>query len=115
MHAVEHPGKATIRLQTVEKLAKGLGVHPVVLLSKRRQIRQDISGIPAIELVAYNLRAIRNSKNLTQVALAENARVARDIIAKIETGARSNPTLELLDRLANGVGANTEDLFRDKS
>jgi transcriptional regulator with XRE-family HTH domain len=72
-----------------------------------------MSGSSAIELVALNLRTIRREKGLTQEALAANARVARHLIAKIETEVHANPTLELLDRIAQALGANTAELFRD--
>jgi transcriptional regulator with XRE-family HTH domain len=91
-----------------------LGVHPLVLLSSDRRIRQALSGRSAIELVALNLRTIRREKCLTQETLAANARVSRHLIAKIEAEVHANPTLDLLDRIAQGLGANTADLFRDK-
>lgn len=113
LYAVEHPANATTRLRTVEKLANGLGVHPLVLLSSDRRIRQALSASSAIELVAMNLRTLRREKGLTQEALAANAQIARHLITKIETEVHANPTLELLDRLAHGLGASTEDLLRD--
>lgn len=113
LYTVEHPEAATTRLRTVEKLAHGFGVHPQVLLSSHKQVRQPTNGESAIKLVAMNLRRIRSSQGLTQEALAVSARVARHLVTKIETEVNENPTLELLDRLASALGVHTEAFFAD--
>ena len=114
LYTVEHPAAVTTtRLRTVEKLAQGFGVHPLVLVSSEKQIRQPLTGTNAITLVALNLRKIRAKQGLTQEALASKALIARHLITKIETASNENPTLESLDRLANALGVSTEAFFND--
>ena len=52
---------------------------------------------------AMKLRAIRLQKKLTQVQLAEKAQLSQEYIARLETGSKANPSLDVLDRLAKGL------------
>lgn len=49
------------------------------------------------------IREIRTSKQLTQVALAKRAKIARGYLADIEAGHRKNPSLPVLKRLARAL------------
>jgi transcriptional regulator with XRE-family HTH domain len=51
------------------------------------------------ELLAWNLRALRTARGLSQERLAVDAGVARGWVSQIELQ-KSNVTLDLLDRLA---------------
>ena len=113
LYTVEHPDAATTRLKTLEKLAQGFGVHPLVLVSSVKQVRHASTRVSAIELVANNLRRIRREQGLTQETLSAAAEVSRHLIAKIEAESHENPTLELLDRLANALCVHTEAFFVD--
>lgn len=113
LYLVEHPKDGTTRLSTVEKLARGFGVHPSTLLGSDKQVRTEASRIPAIKLVGANLRKLRQARSMSQDVLATESLVARHLIAKIETNAHSNPTLELLGRLCLVLGVAIDELFAD--
>ena len=50
-----------------------------------------------------NRLALREAKGWSQEALADEAGIHRTYVSDIERGAR-NPTIELVDRLANPLG-----------
>jgi transcriptional regulator with XRE-family HTH domain len=50
------------------------------------------------------LRELREAKGLTQVELAGKAKVERTYLTKLETGAKVNPSLAILKRLAKALG-----------
>jgi AbrB family looped-hinge helix DNA binding protein len=60
-------------------------------------------------MIGKNLQKLRKQKNMTQEALAEQVGVARQTIAKWETG-ESTPDLEVSGRLANVLGVALDDL-----
>jgi transcriptional regulator with XRE-family HTH domain len=51
-------------------------------------------------MLSDTLAALRRGRGLTQAALAARARVTAGYIALIETGARRNPSLDVLARVA---------------
>jgi transcriptional regulator with XRE-family HTH domain len=57
------------------------------------------------------LRALRQGKGLSQRALAGRVGVTDAYIALIETGARKNPSLEVLKGLAKALGVPVTDLL----
>ncbi|HZQ30004.1 MAG TPA: helix-turn-helix transcriptional regulator [Patescibacteria group bacterium] len=57
------------------------------------------------------IKRLRKSQNLTQEKLAELASVDPKTIISIETGARRNPTLKTLSKLANALGVKVKDIF----
>lgn len=61
--------------------------------------------------LAHNLRSIRLGKGLAQERLALEAGVDRTVVSKIER-AVTNPSLEILLRLANHLEVEVVDLLR---
>jgi transcriptional regulator with XRE-family HTH domain len=57
------------------------------------------------------LKTIRESKGLTQVDLANKAKVARTYIVKLESGDKKNPSLEILIKLAKALGVPVTELL----
>ena len=55
----------------------------------------------------------RNRQNLTQKELAEKTGIAQTEISRIESGAR-NPSLKILQRLADGMGMVLKVSFEPK-
>lgn len=53
--------------------------------------------------LARNLQKLRQEKNLTQEAFADEADVHKTYISGLERGAR-NPTIVVVDRLARALG-----------
>lgn len=58
------------------------------------------------------LRALREAKGLTQVDLARKAKVERTYIVKLEGGAKANPSLAILKRLAKALGVPVTELVQ---
>jgi len=57
------------------------------------------------------LRALREAKGLSQVALAEKAKVERTYLVKLESGDKTNPSLDVLKRLARALGVPVTELL----
>jgi transcriptional regulator with XRE-family HTH domain len=57
------------------------------------------------------LKQLRSEHGWTQEQLAEHAGVHRSYLASLETGAR-NPTLDLMVKLAEGLGVDPADLLK---
>ena len=64
--------------------------------------------------LAYNLKRIRAEKGLAQERLALEAGVDRTVVSKIER-AVTNPSLEILLRLANRLDVELADLLVAKT
>ena len=60
-------------------------------------------------MIGKNLQKLRKQRSLTQEALAEQVGVARQTIAKWETG-ESVPDLEMAGKLASALGISLDDL-----
>ena len=57
------------------------------------------------------LRTLREEKGLSQRALAAKVRLTQAYIAELETGTRTNPTMNTLRRLAKALGVPGEKLI----
>ena len=58
-----------------------------------------------------HLRAYRKEKGLTPAELARRCFMERSNIARIEMG-RTNPTLTMLKKLANGMGVEIDEFLK---
>ncbi len=54
-------------------------------------------------IIAERLREIRREKRINQGELANRARINRSYLSSVENG-KSSPTIEVVERLANGLG-----------
>jgi transcriptional regulator with XRE-family HTH domain len=63
------------------------------------------------ELVAWNLRRIRVLRGISQERLAYDAEVDRSYVGGLER-VEENPTVDLLDRLANTLAVPLAELFK---
>jgi XRE family transcriptional regulator of biofilm formation len=50
------------------------------------------------------LKTLREEKGLTQDTVATRAKVTKPYLSQLETGARKNPSLPVLKRLAKALG-----------
>jgi transcriptional regulator with XRE-family HTH domain len=57
------------------------------------------------------IKRLRESKGLSQKALATQAKVTDAYIAMIETGKRKNPSLPVLRRIARALGVPVTELL----
>lgn len=62
------------------------------------------------ELIAINVRRIRVGHGISQERLAFDAGVDRSYLGGVERG-EANPTIDVLDRLAETLGVPLADLF----
>lgn len=68
----------------------------------------------AAKLLAWNLRRLRVARKLSQESLAVDADVDKSYISRIENGLE-NPSITLVERLADALGADFLELFRTPS
>jgi transcriptional regulator with XRE-family HTH domain len=64
----------------------------------------------AQELVAWNLRRLRVSRELSQEVLAIDAGIDRTYVSRLERGLE-NPTVAVLEGLATALGADIAEFF----
>ena len=57
------------------------------------------------------IQTLREAKGLTQRDLATKAKVTAAYIAQLEVGARKNPSLDVLRRLAKALGVSVTELL----
>src|SRR6476619_4605050 len=67
----------------------------------------------ALETVAYNVRSARAAAGLSLDALAARADVSKGALVALE-GARGNPNLTTLVRLADALGRSVSSLMEDE-
>jgi len=102
--AIASPG-----IGTVNALAGALAVPPDELLGAAAAAGD--SG-PA---VGARLRSLRRGLKLTQEELAEKAGVSKDVVAKLEHGARSSARLSTLTAMADALGVTVAELLGEAS
>lgn len=65
---------------------------------------------PMTEALAYNIRLLRVKRDMSQIVLAVEAGTTPATISAIENR-EGNPTLEILQRLADALGVEVAALF----
>ena len=63
-----------------------------------------------LTVVGKNVRKLRNEASLTQDAVSERCGIYRTYLSRIE-GGTANPTVTVLDALANTLQVKIQDLF----
>ena len=64
----------------------------------------------ATRTFAMNLKRVRLKRGLTQVQLAKKLHMKQPHLAMLESGARRNPSLDTLRRLAKALRCNISEL-----
>lgn len=67
----------------------------------------------AKDLIGWNIKRLRMAQGLSQEALADAAEIDRAHVGKIERG-EANSTVDVLDKLALALGAETSELLKRK-
>jgi transcriptional regulator with XRE-family HTH domain len=111
VQAIEHLRFGTLTVDTLDRVAKGLGVRTGSLLGRRPLIRMDLER-PVRTVLAENVLRGRSRRGWTQEALGERSGVSMFVIAHIERQARS-PDLRTLERLATALGVSMEWLLAE--
>ena len=61
--------------------------------------------------IGQMLRKLREARGLSQRELAAKAKVTGAYVAQLETGAKKNPSLAILQRLARALGVTVTELL----
>jgi transcriptional regulator with XRE-family HTH domain len=61
--------------------------------------------------LAELVKTLREARGLTQAELAEKAEISREYVALMEIGAKKNPTIVVLKKLAKALGVAVGDLL----
>jgi transcriptional regulator with XRE-family HTH domain len=62
--------------------------------------------------IGATIRKIRNKHGLSQDTLSKRANLAFHTIAKIESGATPNPTIDTVKKIADALGVTLNDLMK---
>ena len=62
--------------------------------------------------IGENIRKLRKQKKISQDRLSKEADLALNTIVKIETGEKSNPTIETLTKIAKALHVSVNDLIK---
>lgn len=63
-------------------------------------------------MLAKQLRKLREAKGMSQTDLAKRAGVTQAYIASLESGARSNPSLDIIRKLAKVLKTDLANLLK---
>jgi transcriptional regulator with XRE-family HTH domain len=61
--------------------------------------------------LAELVKTLREARGLTQAELAEKAEISREYVALMEIGAKKNPTIVVLKKLAKALGVAVGNLL----
>ena len=62
--------------------------------------------------IGENIKKYRNKLGISQDVLSKRANLAFHTIAKIETGATPNPTIETVKKIADALDISLDDLIK---
>lgn len=77
-------------------------------------IKALLSVMEIREVLAHNLRALRQAKGLSQEELAHRAGIDRTYVSSLER-CQYSATIDVVDRLANVLGVEAAELLRRSS
>lgn len=60
---------------------------------------------------AMKLKRLRETKGLSQLALAKRAKINQAYISELEAGSKRNPGVEICRKLAKALGVSLTDLL----
>lgn len=106
---LEHTELASLSLDKLDRLARGLGVTTSSLLAGRPVPRSEDAPLTRQSLSANLLRA-RKLQDWTQEMLSAHSGVSRAVIAHIELGTR-NPDLATLIKIAAALNTTADSLI----
>jgi transcriptional regulator with XRE-family HTH domain len=110
LYAIEHGKQKTLRLETLNRLARAFGVHVASLVALPSQERSPWTSDDPSVVTGTALKTLRKANGLTQQALASKSGVPRDIVAKIEGQTRS-ANIDVLERLALALKTSLPELL----
>lgn len=63
-------------------------------------------------IIGENIKKYRQQQGLSQDTLSKKANLAFHTVAKIETGATPNPTIDTLAKIAKALDVGVDDLIK---
>ena len=64
-------------------------------------------------MLGSRIKELREGEQLTQIELAKKLTITQAYLAQLETGARSNPSVSLLRKLAKALKVDLAELFKE--
>ena len=61
-------------------------------------------------MIILRLKELRLSKNITQIRIAKDSGLSQSYINELETGKKTNPTIQTLEKLAKALGVSIAEL-----
>ncbi len=62
-------------------------------------------------MYVFQIKELRKSKNISRYMLAKKANINRSYLIELENGAKTNPTFQVLYKIANALNVNVKELF----
>ncbi len=62
------------------------------------------------EVIILRLKELRLSKNITQIRIAKDSGLSQSYINELESGKKTNPTIQTLEKLAKALGVSIAEL-----
>ncbi len=83
-------------------------MNPKSRTQKNKSLDASLSLLGQLGMrIAY----LRRKKNISQLELSVRSGIGKNYISDLENG-RRNPTIEVLQKIANGLGVSLEKLFQ---
>lgn len=83
-------------------------MNPKSKTAKNKSLDDSLS---LLGQLGMRITYLRNKKNISQLELSIRSGVSKNYISDLENG-RRNPTITILQKLANGLGVSLEKLFQ---
>ena len=83
-------------------------MNPKSKTAKNKSLDDSLS---LLGQLGMRITYLRNKKNISQLELSIRSGVSKNYISDLENG-RRNPTVSVLQKLANGLGVSLEKLFQ---
>lgn len=65
-----------------------------------------------ISLIVKNIKKLRKQKGLLQDRLSKLADISYNTVIKLESGGITNPSIDMLQKLAKALNVSVDDLLR---
>lgn len=65
-------------------------------------------------MIIFNIREIRENKNITAYKLAKDTNMSLSYLTELENNKKCNPTMSVLSKIASALDVNVKDLFEER-
>lgn len=62
-------------------------------------------------MLVFVIRTIRKSRNITLYELSKKSNISRSYLIELESNKKTNPSLSVLQKIADVLGVNVKELF----